>query len=90
MPNIEQYGFSVDEALGIDSMIHDLFENKPYRNDYVTTFIESDVRDHRNKKQPFLRLVTTKDKHTDDIINELKKLKFDIEVMPLNLFIPKE
>jgi hypothetical protein len=94
MPNIEQYGLSVDEAARADSMIRNLFKYKPYRKDYVITFIESDVRDDQNKKQPFLRLLTTKSDYangvTDDIINELKKLKFDIEVKSLDRFIPKE
>ncbi len=90
MPNIEMYGFSIDEVKGIDSMIHELLEFTPYRDDYVTTFIESEVIDHYNRKQPFLRLVTTKNDHIDDILEELQKLKFDIEVMMLDRFIPKK
>ena len=90
MPNIEMYGFNQEQASGVTAMIMELFKNKPYRDEYVTTAVWSDVLDHRNVSQPYLRLVSTPNDHIEDIVEELLKLKFDVEVLILNRFIPKE
>ncbi|NQT50305.1 hypothetical protein HQ571_06455 [Candidatus Kuenenbacteria bacterium] len=90
MPNIEMYGFSEEKAAEVANRIQYLFEGKSYTDDYVTTAVWSDVTDHENEAQPFLRLVTTRSMYLFDMIKELRKLGFDIEVMILNRFIPKE
>ncbi len=84
------YGFQEVQAAGVSAMIAKLFENKSYRDEYVLTVVLSEVTDHRNVHQPYLRLVSTPNDHIEDIIEELRKLKFDVEVMILTKFIPKE
>ncbi len=86
---IELLGFTQDQVLGVESAICDLFEHKPYRNEYVVVCVDSIARDHQNRDQPFLRLFAAQNDYLEDIISELRTLKFHIVVMLLYIFIPK-
>lgn len=100
MPNIELHGFTgrahglslatpLRRVEEVESKIRELFEPKPYKKDYVISRIDSHVVDHDNDPQPFIRLVSTEE-HIDDVVEELKKLGYDIEIMILNTFIPNQ
>ncbi|MCK4554070.1 hypothetical protein KAU19_03845 [Candidatus Parcubacteria bacterium] len=90
MPNIEMYGLRHQEARKKENEIDELLRLKPYANDYVVTNISSIVLDKHAQRQPFLRLVSTRNDHIDNILKELQKLDMDIEVMILDKFIPKK
>lgn len=92
MANIMFYGFAGDQFKKITARIGEIFANKPYRDDYVVTFVPSVVLDHPGQSQPFIRLATHRgDGNFEDVFEELKKLGFYIEPLFLeHCFDPKK
>lgn len=100
MPNIQIFGLQSDmeDMFGesrvnkVSNKIRQLFEEKPYRDDYVITNVLSEVNLHREEVcSPFLRICTTNSEgELEDILNTLAVLNMDMEVLILQRFIPKK
>ncbi len=94
MPNIEIHGVltgsSTLGAEGLRKRIFALFLKKPYIVDMVVTILQSKVTDQGGDYQPFLRLVGMSSDPLEEIIEILKSLEMDIEVLLLESFHTKE
>lgn len=90
MPNIEIYGLTDEEALSMEEKIKELFNGKPWEDEYVITTISSKVQDKKGQNMPFLRLCSTASTHTMEIFHALEKLNIDIELLNLGYFFPKK
>ena len=89
MPNVEIHGLSIERAIDLKGNIFKAFQNKPYVDEMVVTIFETIVCDKNDKRQPFIRLVNSCQKHTEEIIATLKQFKLDIEHLQLEAFYPK-
>lgn len=86
--DIELHGFSSRRFTEIEKTIRDLLKEKKYLTRFVTIFMNNEVFNYFQRFSPYIRLaVTTKNEHTDDLIEELKKLEYDIEVIELTRFV---
>jgi hypothetical protein len=94
MPNIEIYGLqfeSEEKVKNLTDNIHQLFDGKPYQENYVITNVLSDARSYKWCSCPFLRICTTNTgEELEDILNTLLILEMDMEVLILHRFIPKK
>ena len=71
------------------SIMHAL-KGKPYEKDYVISIVHCKVTDHEEKDQAFIRLVTTAQPYSNELIDILTKLGHDVEYAPLVHFYPKK
>jgi hypothetical protein len=78
------------KAYSLREIIWGLFSNEPYKSDMVITVFPSHVSDERFYRQPFLRIVSTPSPFLNKIIELLKQLNIDIEVLELKAFHPKK
>lgn len=79
VPNIEIHGRN-NWSYALVEIIHSLLDGKHYADDVVVTICQTDiVFDPHMKEQPFLRLITTSDGETTEIIKLLQTLGMDIE-----------
>ncbi|MFA5986012.1 MAG: hypothetical protein WC819_01535 [Parcubacteria group bacterium] len=90
MPNIEMHGFPMYNEDVVVKDVRCVFAGASFQDKYVITSVLSDVRDHYGDEKPFFRVFVTPDDPLDEIVKRLKTLKYDIEVVPLLRFIPKE
>ena len=98
MPNIEIYGLAVNSrgdiatrmVVELKDKIFGLFKDSPFVGEMVVTAIDSDVTDKDYEEQPFLRLLSSKEDHVNEILEKLKTLGMDIEYQKLEKFILKK
>ena len=96
MPNIEIHGYGIRGeyayiARDLRTKIFALLiVEAPHVSDAVVTVFDDWVTDEAEKRQPFLRLVSTPSPHIDEIVELLKTLDIDIEVQELKAFHPKK
>ncbi len=88
MPNIEVHG-KVRQAEFIETIIFDMFSEKKYVDEMVVTTYPTTVVDKNGKNQPFLRLVSSCQEHTEEILEILLGLGMDVECVQLQGFYPK-
>lgn len=95
MPNIEVHGFGEYkcEYVGIKNRarlsvneLFDLFCDKSYVEEMVITICPDITLDKKGENQPFLRVVSTPSPHLDEIVELLKVLNIDIEILLLKSF----
>ncbi|KPJ55274.1 hypothetical protein AMJ47_00110 [Parcubacteria bacterium DG_72] len=89
MPNIEIHGLSSTLAHDIRLRIFYTFRNEPYAKEMVVTVFPTKVYDIDGIERPFLRLVNSCQKHSEEIIEKLKKFNMDIEHLKLKAFYLK-
>ncbi|OGY41895.1 MAG: hypothetical protein A2Y82_05595 [Candidatus Buchananbacteria bacterium RBG_13_36_9] len=101
MPNIEMWGFGhMDKFTLTEYQVYAeilrQFNKEPFKNDFVITIVSSRCFNGNEAQQPFIRICSSEQAHTERIIEILQKIqkekgiKFDIEVQPLARFIPAE
>jgi len=105
MPNIEMWGFGpVNSELrffnaladGVYSAIQKQLNKEPFKDDFVITMVPSFCFSGEQVKKPFVRVCSSGQAHTGRIIQILEQIqkdegiKFDIEIQPLECFIPAE
>lgn len=91
MPNIEIHGLPQTEARDKRAKIFGAFSDRPYIDEMVVTISPTDVQDKNRESQPFLRLVSTPQDFTSEIIRRLERFGLDIEeAAPLRAFYPKQ
>ena len=98
MPNIKIYGIvrdingdkELDKAAIISNKIDDIFKGESWYDDTVITIIPSIVYDFNTNKQPYLQLEFDCKKNYKKIVEKLKTLGYDIQVVKLHDFIQKE
>jgi len=95
MPNIEIHGIGirgayVDDGMNLELKIFEIFSGKTYISEMVVTTFDDAVQDAHHLRQPFLRVVSTPSPHLDEIVELLKALNIDIEVLMLSAFYPKK
>jgi len=103
MPNIEMWGFGpVGSELhfvnplahGIYSAIQKKLNKESFKDDFVITMVPSFCFNGKERKMPFVRICSSEQNHTERIIEILQQIQkeegipFDIEVQPLERFIP--
>jgi len=86
MTNIEVYGITNGITKKL-IQINKIMENTAFEKDYVITFIKSTVTDRDDQPKPFIRVVSTPE-NIDNVVELLKPLNMDIEVLELKEFIP--
>ena len=87
MVTVEMYGFHGDASI-VRFRIQKKFQFKPYRDFYTVVRLPSVVTNHNEIEKPFIRIAISKDnQHIDDIIETLKSLHVDIQVMYVDRFI---
>lgn len=93
MPNIEIHGLKreVSKALR-DDIFQKFFSDKPYVKEMVVTIVPSEVTDVENRKQPFLRILSSASEETGEILGILveKIPDIDLEYVKIEKFIPKK
>jgi len=89
MPNVEVHGFRKPDAGAVRCKIFNLFGDASYVGEMVVTIFPTDVKDVDGDDQPFIRLVNSDQKHTQEILDRLKTLGIDIEQLRLEAFFPK-
>ncbi|MCX6745542.1 MAG: hypothetical protein NTX00_00820 [Candidatus Parcubacteria bacterium] len=103
MPNIEMWGFGpINSELhfvnaladGVYSAIRKQLNKESFQDDYVITMVPSFCFNGEGAKKPFVRICSSEQVHTGRIIQILEQIqkdegiKFDIEIQPLECFIP--
>jgi hypothetical protein len=88
MPHIEMRGYGA-KPIELRNKIRNAVKNLPEATEIVTSICPVIVTDQNDKSTPFLRVISTKYDGLDDLLDRLKTLGEDIEVMPLERWIPK-
>ena len=87
MPNIEIHSLPEQQAL-LRARIFALFQNTSYRDEIVVTVYPTEAMDRMSTNQPFIRLVTTPQDNTEEIITTLLTQGLDVEHLQLTAFHP--
>ena len=90
MPNIVAFGFTKKDYEILFKRIVETFANEPYADEIVVTRTESKTKDLKSRPQPYLQLEMDCMKGYKKKTSKLKTLGFDIQVVQLHEFIPKE
>ena len=90
MPNIEIHGLPLEKAEALQKTIFILLSCYDFYDHAVVTIYPTWVRDHHNREQPFLRIVSSSTDDAEDIIKVLGSLKMDMEFVLMRRFVPKE
>jgi len=90
MPNIEIHGLSKERAKEMYDKIVVIFRGRPYFSEVVVTRYPTEVHDLSGNTQPFLRLVSSCQEHTEEIMHILEVLDLDIERGKLEEFRPRK
>jgi hypothetical protein len=96
MPNIEIHGLGIrgiyyEDAVNLKKKIRVLFAEKPYFSDMVVEIYDSDVSDVKeDRRQPYLRVVSSSQKEINDVVAMLRQLDIDIEQPPPIKFHPRK
>jgi hypothetical protein len=86
MSNIEIHGYSLKQekiVADLEREIFALFRGEPYINEIVVTIFHGQVHNHRGHSQPFLRFLSSCETHRKEMIQKLRTLSIDLEVMPV-------
>ncbi|HKL44086.1 MAG TPA: hypothetical protein VJ892_02280 [Candidatus Absconditabacterales bacterium] len=99
MPNIKFYGVieknlnytpDKEKADKLLKQVKKLFEKESCYKETVVTFEPSTVKDLEGNSQPYIQLELDCTKNYEKKIGLLKTLGYDIQVVKLHEFIPKE
>ncbi|MGH7141570.1 MAG: hypothetical protein ACREGH_02985 [Minisyncoccia bacterium] len=90
MPNIELHGYG-RQADSMKRKVRLALRDHPdaKSGEIITTTYSTKVEDFKDKKMPFLRIVATF-KELPDLLERLRPLNEDMEVMLLRQWIPKQ
>lgn len=87
MPNIELHGYG-DKPIALRNKIRTALKDSPDAAEIVTTICPTVVTDLNDKSMPFLRVISSSD-GLEDLLERLKPLGEDIELIMLGRWIPK-
>ena len=90
MPNIEIHGLAGVSLNGTTDDIVNLLRPAPFAEDVVISLINDNVINLGGNNRPYLRVVGTDATETQQVVDLLKPLKVDIEVLLLHAFVPAQ
>lgn len=89
MPNIEIHGIRGSiKYCGLIKKIFKRIEELSFAHEVVVTSFLDDCRDSSDESQPFLRIVISNASEIEPLVQQLKPLGMDIEVLNITAFIP--
>lgn len=86
MPNIELHGYG-DEPIALRNKIRAALKDSPDAAEIVTTICPTSVANLDDKSMPFLRVISSPE-GLDDLLERLKPIGEDIELIMLGRWIP--
>lgn len=103
MPNIELHGFVEATDFGqkphrpsgpsiydVKKKIWNLIKNEGFSDDTVISIVVDIVKDSKENKQPFIRVVSTPHDYIPRLLELLQELDVDIELQELKAFYKKK
>lgn len=92
MPNIEIHGVKKDDTkhFRLTEKIFKRVEGLVFAGELVLTKVMDDCRDRNNKSQPFLRIIISEKSKIEPLVQQLKPLGIDMEILIIDGFIPGE
>ena len=88
MPNIEVHGLSERGAAGMSGEIAKILIKTPLAKEVVISAMNDVVADLVPSDRPYLRVVCTTAAEAQQVVDLLKPLNIDIEVLLLHAFMP--
>ena len=89
MPNIELHGYTPDDAAATKEKVRTALASSEEADEMVTTTYPTIVEDLKGKRTPFLRVIGSL-RELPDLLDRLKPLNEDMEVLMLGQWIPKQ
>jgi hypothetical protein len=95
MPNIEIHGVSEEQGEDLRRKIFETFRYEVYAGEMVVGIVNDEFIDINGSSQPFVRLLNTRRQppakdYTIAIVEGLRRLNVDIEVLQTQQFVPKK
>lgn len=89
MPNIELHGYAPEAAAATKEKVRKALASSEEADEMVTTTYPTVVEDLKGKQTPFLRVIGSL-RELPDLLERLKPLREDMEVIVLGQWMPKQ
>ncbi|MDE2021884.1 MAG: hypothetical protein KGI71_03140 [Patescibacteria group bacterium] len=89
MPNIELHGYAAEAASATKEKVRTALASSEEADEMVTTTYPTVVEDLKGKQTPFMRVIGSL-RELPNLLERLKPLNEDMEVIVLGQWIPKQ
>ena len=90
MPNVEIHGYNEPETNIVAGMVAERLRFAPFAHDVVISECHGVVTNLMMQNKPYLRVIDDDAPEAQQVVDLLKPLNIDIEVLLLHAFIPSQ